>query len=165
MTARSTILPMKELAHEFGLQPGETVEVRELTEILDTLQPDGTLDGLPFMPEMIPFCGHRFRVFRRAHKTCDTISWSGLRGMDRAVHLEDLRCDGSAHGGCQAGCLFFWRKRGYGVYPATSRFASTVRPRSGPALSKLTASGGCATPATPHRPTVPSVFAARPPNY
>jgi len=25
-----------------------------------------------------------------------------------AVHLDDLRCDGSAHGDCQASCLLFW---------------------------------------------------------
>jgi hypothetical protein len=25
------------------------------------------------------------------------------------VHLEGLRCDGKAHGGCQAGCLLFWK--------------------------------------------------------
>ena len=28
--------------------------------------------------------------------------------MDSAVHLE-TRCDGSAHGGCQASCLLFWK--------------------------------------------------------
>jgi hypothetical protein len=101
---------MSDRSDELRLQPGEIVEVRHVDEILGTLAPDGTLDGLPFMPEMLPFCGRRFRVFRRAHKTCDTISWSGLRGMDRTVHLEDLRCDGSAHGGCQAGCLLFWKE-------------------------------------------------------
>ena len=26
------------------------------------------------------------------------------------MHLEDLRCDGSAHGGCQAGCLLYWKE-------------------------------------------------------
>jgi len=30
--------------------------------------------------------------------------------MSDAVHLEDLRCDGSGHGGCQAGCLLFWKE-------------------------------------------------------
>jgi hypothetical protein len=25
------------------------------------------------------------------------------------VHLEELRCNGAAHGGCQAECLFFWK--------------------------------------------------------
>ncbi|HEV3345256.1 MAG TPA: hypothetical protein VG125_33065 [Pirellulales bacterium] len=101
---------MSDRSDDLPLQPGEIVEVRHADEILGTLAADGTLDGLPFMPEMLPFCGQRFRVFRRAHKTCDTISWSGLRGMDRTVHLEDLRCDGSAHGGCQAGCLLFWKE-------------------------------------------------------
>lgn len=101
---------MSERSNELPLQPGDIVEVRGVDEIVGTLQADGTLDGLPFMPEMVPFCGRRFRVFRRAHKTCDTIAWSGLRGMDRTVHLEDLRCDGGAHGGCQAGCLLFWKE-------------------------------------------------------
>ena len=30
--------------------------------------------------------------------------------MESAVHLEELRCDGSAHGGCQAGCLVYWKE-------------------------------------------------------
>jgi hypothetical protein len=29
--------------------------------------------------------------------------------MENAFHLEDLRCDGQAHGGCDAGCLLFWK--------------------------------------------------------
>jgi hypothetical protein len=29
--------------------------------------------------------------------------------MENAVHLVGVRCDGSAHGGCQAGCLIFWK--------------------------------------------------------
>ncbi|HVX14787.1 MAG TPA: hypothetical protein VHC22_26595 [Pirellulales bacterium] len=95
---------------ELDLQPGEWVEVRSAAEIVATLGAEGRLDGLPFMPEMLPFCGRRFRVYRRAHKTCDTIDWSGLRGMDRTVHLDMLRCDGSEHGGCQAGCLLFWKE-------------------------------------------------------
>jgi hypothetical protein len=34
----------------------------------------------------------------------------GGRKMANAVHLEGLRCDGAAHGGCQAGCLIFWKE-------------------------------------------------------
>jgi hypothetical protein len=86
------------------------VEVRSEEEILRTLDADGKLDGLPFMPEMLGFCGRRYRVRARAHKACDTIDWQQYRRMESAVHLEDLRCDGSAHGGCQAGCLIFWRE-------------------------------------------------------
>ena len=62
------------------------------------------------MPEMLAFCGARFQVHKRADKTCDTVAWSGLRRMDRTVHLKMLRCNGADHGGCQAGCLMFWKE-------------------------------------------------------
>jgi hypothetical protein len=86
------------------------VEVRGEDEILRTLDEDGKVDGLPFMPEMRAFCGRRFRVRSRAHKACDTIDWEQYRRMVDVVHLEELRCDGSAHGGCQAGCLLYWKE-------------------------------------------------------
>jgi hypothetical protein len=84
--------------------------VRSKEEILRTLDDDGKLEELPFMPEMLQFCGHEFRVRARAHKVCDTVDWHEFREMDNAVHLAELRCDGSAHGGCQAGCLLFWKR-------------------------------------------------------
>jgi hypothetical protein len=86
------------------------VEVRSEEEILRTLDADGKLDGLPFMPEMLGYCGRQYRVRARAHKACDTIDWQQFRRMESAVHLEDLRCDGSSHGGCQAGCLLYWNE-------------------------------------------------------
>ena len=92
------------------LKAGELVEVRNREEILSTLDKNGCLDGMPFMPEMFAFCGSRLRVFKRAHKTCDTICWSGSRRITNAVHLENIRCDGQAHGGCQADCLIFWKE-------------------------------------------------------
>jgi hypothetical protein len=88
---------------------GQWVRVREAEDILRTLDPDGCLDGLPFMPEMLQFCGREFQVFKRAHKTCDTVHKTGGRRLSNAVHLTELRCDGAAHGGCQAGCLLFWK--------------------------------------------------------
>lgn len=91
------------------LRVGEWVEVKSEDEILATLDADGRLDGLPFMPEMLQYSGRRLQVYRSAHKTCDTVSQSGARGMVSAVHL-DTRCDGSAHGGCQASCLLFWKE-------------------------------------------------------
>ena len=88
---------------------GDWIEVRSKEEILKTLDKNGQLDGLPFMPEMFEYCGRRFRVYKRAHKTCDPPNGIQARRMTAAVHLEDLRCDGQAHGGCQAGCLIFWK--------------------------------------------------------
>ena len=57
------------------------------------------------------FCGQRFPVYKRAHKTCD-YSTGGMeaRRLPSAVHLEGLRCTGEAHGGCQAECLLFWKE-------------------------------------------------------
>src|SRR5438046_2799366 len=89
---------------------GSLVEVRTKAEILATLDKNGRLEGLPFMPEMFVFCGKCFRVYKRAHKTCDTVNQTGGRKMNAAVHLEGLRCNGEAHGGCQASCLLFWKE-------------------------------------------------------
>jgi hypothetical protein len=92
------------------LKAGEWVEVRSQEEILATLDPSGRLESLPFMPEMLLYCGKRFRVFKRADKACDNIVGWSIRRMKNAVHLEVLRCDGAAHGGCEAGCLIFWKE-------------------------------------------------------
>lgn len=89
---------------------GDTVEVLSKQEILATLGQDGALDEMPFMPEMLNYCGKRFTVFKRADKTCDTIEKTGGRRIYNAVHLDDVRCDGSAHGGCEASCLIFWKE-------------------------------------------------------
>jgi hypothetical protein len=93
-----------------GLRSGDCVRIRSAAEILATLDEDGRLNGLPFMPEMLRWCGRTMTVSARADKTCDTVEFAGLRRMTGTVHLDDLRCDGSAHGGCQAGCLLFWRE-------------------------------------------------------
>lgn len=91
------------------LNAGDWVEVRSKEEILATLDHSGQLDGMPFMPEMLGFCGKRFQVYKRAHKTCDTVFPVRGRRVSAAVHLR-TRCDGMAHGGCQAGCLIFWKE-------------------------------------------------------
>src|SRR5882672_9594708 len=91
------------------LKVGDWVEVRSKEEILKTLDSNGQLDGLPFMPEMFAFCGRRFRVYKRAHKTCDTVNESRGRRMKDAVHLEGARCNGAEHGNCEAACLVFWK--------------------------------------------------------
>jgi hypothetical protein len=92
------------------LRVGDIVEVRSEEEVLRTLDSSGMLDSLPFMPEMLQFCGKRFRVMKRADKVCDSIDWGTLRRMKHAVHLEELRCNGAAHGGCKAGCLIHWKE-------------------------------------------------------
>lgn len=88
---------------------GDLAEVRGKTEILRTLDARGRLEALPFMPQMFEYCGKRFKIYRNAYKSCDTVSgrYIGLR-VDGCVHL-DTRCDGAAFDGCQAGCLLYWK--------------------------------------------------------
>jgi hypothetical protein len=93
-----------------NLQAGELVEVRSVDEILATLDEKGRLNAMPFMPEMLQYSGKRFRVHKVAHKTCDNIQPWNMRTVKNAVHLTGLRCDGQAHGGCDAGCLIFWHE-------------------------------------------------------
>jgi hypothetical protein len=93
-----------------GFCPGDLVEIRSLDEILQTLGEKGTLDGVPFMPEMAVYCGTRARVLRRIDKLNDWIHGRGLKRMHGLVLLTDLRCDGSAHGKCQSNCHLRWRE-------------------------------------------------------
>lgn len=92
-------------------RPGDVVEVRLPAELLATLDDDATNDSLPFMPEMLEHVGRRFRVSHRVEKICATAGGTTPgRRMRSTVFLDDLRCDGSAHGGCQAGCRLYWKE-------------------------------------------------------
>ena len=89
---------------------GQRVLVRSADEILSTVDDNGTLDGLPFMPEMLNWCGKLFRVQRRVDKT-------GVEGhpirrfpANDVVVLDGPRCDGSSHGGCKHGCRIYWKQ-------------------------------------------------------
>src|SRR5512139_3017812 len=112
---------------------GDWVEVRSEAEILATLDERGELENLPFMPEMVKYCGQRLTVHKVAHKLCDTVSGNGgLRRMNNAVHLTAARCDGSAHGGCQTACSMYWKeawlRRVAGPAPSHSNDLADGRP-------------------------------------
>lgn len=108
MTSSTTLAILDNPSVSYGFRRGSWVTVRRLDEILAMLDPDGKLEGVLFMPEMIPFCGRTFRVHRRAERTC--VEGVGNRRMDRTVFLEGVRCDGADHDGCQRRCLFFWKE-------------------------------------------------------
>jgi hypothetical protein len=91
-----------------SMQVGEWIEVRSKEEILSTLDKAGRMEGLPFMPQMFQYCGKKFKVYKRAHKTCDFVYTMQSRSLPNGVHL-DLRCDGAAYGGCQHTCLLYWK--------------------------------------------------------
>ena len=115
------------LFRQTTLNAGDVVEVRSREEILATLDANGRLDGLPFMPQMFEHCGQRFKVIARAHKTCDVVAGE-IRSLPDGVHL-DTRCDGRAYGGCQASCLLFWKH-------AWLRPVAGTEPSVGPVVSE-----------------------------
>src|ERR1700687_5032729 len=91
------------------LLPGDMVKVRSWPEIKSVLDESGQLDGLPFMPEMLQYCGMKFTVTKRLERTCEETE-GGMRRMRNTVFLDTVRCHGAAHGGCQKGCFIFWKE-------------------------------------------------------
>jgi hypothetical protein len=106
------------------MKTGDWVEVKSVREIADTLDENGTLDGLPFMPEMAPYCGRRFQVLRIAEKTCVEYPGGGYKirefRQNDVVILDQLRCSGRDHEGCGRACILFWK-------------TEWLRPKEGPA--------------------------------
>ena len=82
-------------------RPGDLVEVKTPDEIVGTLDAAGTTHLLPFMPEMVEFCGKRFHVVGPARRLC--ISGPHEYGTmlefetPDVVLLDGLRCSGAAH--------------------------------------------------------------------
>ena len=113
---------------------GDRVAVRSAEEILSTLDADGTLDGLPFMPEMLDWCGKPFRVLRRVEKTCVDLpppAWGARRRFpaNDVVILDGPRCDGNGHDGCKHGCRIFWREAW--LHPVDAGAATAQRSETG----------------------------------
>jgi len=98
------------MKNETVLKVRDWVEVLPLKAVLATLDRQGQLEGLPFMPEMVPYCGKRFEVTTVMSKIC-----YGGRASMRTVTgaplllLGDLRCEGSSHGGCSRLCTLLWK--------------------------------------------------------
>lgn len=95
---------------KLNLRVGDLVEVKAPHEILATLDKRGTYQALPFMPEMLAYCGKRLRVYKRMENVCDTIEKTGIRRMTEAVLLTTAHCNGEGHGGCDGGCMLIWKE-------------------------------------------------------
>jgi len=95
------------LGHDFVV--GDLVEIRTWEEIRSTLDEQGCLDGLPFMPEMLAMCGRRAYVFRCMHRLFDYRKTRRMRHMEGAVLLVGAVCDGLGHGACEAACHTIWK--------------------------------------------------------
>ena len=115
---------------------GDIVEVANSRKILETLDEDGMLEGLPFMPEMLEFCGQRFRLSAPVYKTCvespaGNFVVRGFRGNNVWI-LDELRCSGSCHDGCNRLCILFWK----------SDWLLRVNPMQGTGLNLVTVDRG-----------------------
>jgi len=119
------------------LLPGDWVEVLPASEILASLDADQSVEGLPFMPEMLPHCGQRYRVALRADRTCVHPPEVPLRQLVGAVVLEGLRCDGSVHGGCQLGCMLFWKEQWLRKVPVDRPIVVPAEPSGQPQAATL----------------------------
>jgi hypothetical protein len=135
---------------DFSPRVGDWVEVLSAAEIVATLDERGEFERMPLMPEMLAFAGRRYQVTAVAHKTCDTVNRTGGRWVRGTVHLADLRCDGAAHGGCQAACLLFWKTRWLrrvdGPHPLPRATSTSTTDATGPEWRAL---AGHATRTTP----------------
>lgn len=100
---------LRTLAFSRRLLVGDVVEICSLDTIQATLDSTGSVDGLPFMPEMRRWVGRSAIVYRVVDKVYDYRRTSRLRRIDDTVLLAGLRCDGAAHGGCQADCYVMWK--------------------------------------------------------
>ncbi len=88
---------------------GQWVRVRPWHQIQLTLDLEGSLQGLPFMPEMVKLCGQRLKIDRFANQVCANVGTVKIRKLDNVVVLEVGRCDGQFHGGCEMGCDILWK--------------------------------------------------------
>lgn len=92
-----------------GFIVGDAVEIRSVEEIWATLDERGCLDGMPFQPEMVRFCGRQGQVFRSIDKIYDYGRTRLMRRLRGCVLISGLRCDGADHGGCEARCYMIWK--------------------------------------------------------
>jgi len=101
--------------HFPGLWPGDLVEVLPYRQILETLDENGQLENMPFMPEMVKYCGQQFKVYKRVNYVC--VDGKGMRGLKHTVNLENIYCDGFNHDNCQKSCTIFWKEAWLKKYP------------------------------------------------
>jgi hypothetical protein len=86
--------------------------VRSRAEIEATLDPEGRLEGLVFMPEMWAHVGRRVRVHARVSVARELGRWVYV--PQPVFVLEGLSCTGAifgADGPCDRGCSLLWHMK------------------------------------------------------
>ena len=88
-----------------NLEPGELVRVRSQEEIERTLDAEGRLTGLYYMPSMRKYSGCQFRVYKKVKKIILETTGQLREMRSPTVFLEGVTCDG-----CDRECFCFWRE-------------------------------------------------------
>ena len=140
------------------VRAGERVELRAPAEILATLDAQGCLDGVPFMPEMLGYFGRVCTVEAQVERACDTVNYTGVFRLRNTVILDDLRCDGTGHDGCEAQCRLYWKEAW--LRPASSGAGGDEVTTGATTLARLSASRQATSPVKT-RPARNRRFAAR----
>lgn len=96
------------------LRPGERVRVRSVADIRATLDQDGRLRGLAYMPEMQRFAGRELSVKKRVElffdeRTREMCKVKGIVLLDGAF-CEGRSSDPTDYGGCDRCCFLFWKE-------------------------------------------------------
>jgi hypothetical protein len=84
-------------------------------------------------------------VFRVVDKVYDYGGKKDFRRMRNVVLLHDLRCDGSAHGACQAACYMFWKTAWLEPAEDVAHGPAPARAEPRPAENPAVAAGGSPT--------------------
>ena len=102
--------PKRSEKSRMSFKEGDMVEIKPFAEIFKTLDKEGRHRGLSFTKEMIPFCGKRFKIFKKLERIVLESTGEMRRMRTPTVILEGVFCDGSAHGNCDRSCFCFWRE-------------------------------------------------------
>jgi hypothetical protein len=92
------------------LQPGELVQVRSQEEIMATLNKDHRNRGLLFDSEMLPYCGHLYRVLRRVYRIIDEKTGKMMNMKYPCIVLEGVVCRSDYHRLCPRAIYSYWRE-------------------------------------------------------
>jgi hypothetical protein len=98
---------------KLNLQPGEWVRVKSYDAILATLDVNNKNRGLYFDAEMVPYCGHSFRVLRRVDRILDEKTGRMTELKNPSIMLDGVVCQ-SRYSECRLFCprsiYSYWRE-------------------------------------------------------
>ena len=112
MTAETTLPDNTMESSPQRFRVGDRVQVASAEVVLSTLDANCRFEGLPFMPQMVPFCGQELTVTRWVNNVCYPVqSGADYGNLTSSVLLNVNRCDGVSFGGCQMACPLIWKTK------------------------------------------------------